>query len=88
MFDKMKNMANQFQLFQELMKDDNFKAFVSHPKVRGVFMEPEFQQIVRERNMSKMMAHPKFAELMRDPEVAQLMMKLKGSHLFKGGFGS
>ena len=76
MFDKMGNMMDQFKMMQELMKDENFSALMSNPKVREVFMDPEFQKLVKENDLSKLASNPKFASLMNDPEVVRLISKL------------
>ena len=81
MFGKLKGMTDQLQMMRELMKNEDFKALISHPKVQEVFMDPEFQKIVMEKDLAKVMTHPKFAFLMNDPEVAKLMLKFKA-----GGF--
>ena len=77
MFGKIGDATNQLKMLQELMKDENFRALISHPKVREVFMDSEFQKLVKENNLAKVMSHPKFAYLMNDPEVAQLMLRFK-----------
>ncbi len=76
MFDKMKEMAGQYQMMQKLMQNDEFKTFISHPKVQGLFMDPEFQLTAQSKDFTKIMAHPKVMELMKDPELAPLMAKL------------
>ena len=76
MFDKMKGMMDQFALMQRLMKDENFRAFISHPKVQELFKDPEFKEVAKSQDFTRIVAHPKFAALMKDPEVAQLMAKL------------
>lgn len=76
MFDKMKGMMDQFQLMQRLMQDDNFKAFISHPKVQDLFKDPEFKEVAKSKDFARIMAHPKFAELMKDPQLASLMAKI------------
>lgn len=82
MFNKLKGMTDQFKMMQKLMQDENFRAFISHPKVREVFMDPEFQTIMKSKDAQKMMTHPKFSSLMRDPEVAQLIAKLNPGTFF------
>ncbi len=76
MIEQMSGMMGQFQMMQRLMADDNFKAFISHPKVRELFKDPEFKEVARSQDFSKILSHPKFAELMRDPELASLMAKI------------
>ena len=84
MFDKIKGMMNQAQQLQELMKDENVRAFISHPKVQSVFMDPEFQAIVKEKSFSKLVTHPKFNSLMQDPTVAKLLAKLSPQSFSQG----
>ncbi len=76
MFGQLKNMAGQFQLMQKLMKDENFKAFMTHPKVQELFNSAEFKEIAKSKDMAKISAYKPFVDLMRDPEVAQLISKL------------
>ena len=76
MFDKMKDMMGQFQMMQKLMKDDNFKSFISHPKVQELFRDPEFKEIAKTRDFAKIVASPKFMALMKDPELSSLMAKI------------
>ncbi len=82
----MKNMAEQFQLMQKLMKDENFKAFMSHPKVQEAFRDPEFQAAIKTQDQNKIMGNPKLSALMRDPEVAALLSKVNPQLLFGGNF--
>ncbi len=76
MFDKMKGMAEQFQMMQKMMQDEDFRKFIAHPKIQEVFQDPEFKEVAKTRNFTKILSHPKFAESMRDPEVAALVAKL------------
>ena len=73
MFDKMKDMMGQMQMMQQLMKDENFKAFISHPKTQELFRDPEFKEVAQSRDFARITAHPKFMELARDPELAQFL---------------
>ena len=76
MFGKMKGMMDQMQLIQKMMKDENFRAFISHPKIQEMFKDPELQEMMKKQDMSKMMTHPKFAALREDSELAALAAKL------------
>ena len=76
MFGKMKDMMGQMQMMQKLMQDENFKAFISHPKVQELFRDPEFKDVAKTRDFAKIAAHPKFAALARDPELSQLLVKI------------
>ena len=84
MFDGMKDMMGQFQIMQRLMTDDNFKAFIAHPKVQEVFKDSEFKEIAKSRDFSKILSNPKFAALMRDPELAALMAKINPQSFMQG----
>ncbi len=61
---------------QKLMQNEDFRAFVSHPKVQELFKDPDFQVIAKTKDFSKIMTHPKLMSLMRDPELGALMTKL------------
>ena len=76
MFEKFKNMTDQIQMAQKLMKDENFRNFMMHPKVQELFLDEEFKEVARTRDFSKIMSHPKFTELMKDPELSNLMIKI------------
>ena len=76
MFDKMNDLLAQMQMMNELMKDDNFKAFVAHPKVQELFQDPEFKDIAKSRDLAQITSHPRFMEMARDPEVARLLVKI------------
>lgn len=77
MFGKMKSMMDQLKMAQQLMKDDNFKALMSHPKVQELFKNPDFISAAKSQDFSRLMADPKFAAILKDPEVLELMKKLK-----------
>ncbi len=64
------------QMMQKLMQDENFKTFISHPKVQELFKDPEFKVIAQTKDFSKILLHPKFALLMREPELSSLMAKI------------
>ena len=81
MFDKLKGAVNQLQLLQRLMKDEQFKTLMAHPKIQAVLMDQEFQKLVKARDTAKIAAYPKFAALLRDPEVAPLLAKLNPQQL-------
>lgn len=76
MFEQFKGMGQQFQMIQKLMQDQNFKAFISHPKVQELFKDDDFKEIAKTKDFARILAHPKFALLMRDPELASLMAKI------------
>ena len=84
--------SNQFNLTtqrysegdcERLMKDENFKALISHPKVQQVFMDPEFQEAIKSQNMGKLATNKKFASLRSDPEIAPLLAKIDPASLAK-----
>lgn len=76
MFDKMKDQFKQLQMLQRLMKDENFRKLMSHPKVQATLQDPDVQQLAKSQDLAKLLAHPKMATLMRDPEVSTLFTKL------------
>lgn len=84
MFGKMKGMMEQMAVMQRMMKDENFRAFISHPKVQEVFQDPEFKEVAKTQDATRIFAHPKFAALLRDPEVGALMSKIDPKQ-FLGG---
>ena len=84
MFGKMKDAMGQLAMMQRLMKDENFKAFISHPKVQALFKDAEFKEVAQTKDFSKILAHAKFAALTRDPEVAALMAKINPKNLMGG----
>ena len=88
MFDKMKDMMGQMKMMQELMRDENFKAFIAHPKVQELFRDAEFKLVAGTRDFSKIMGHPKFMELGRDPELSQLLLKIDPKRFIKGNEGN
>ncbi len=77
MFGKMKDMMGQMQMIQKMMKDENFKAFMAHPKVQELFKDPEFIAMLKTQDFKKIAAHPKFSVLREDKELADLAAKLK-----------
>ncbi len=76
MFDKMRDMAQKMQMMQKLMKDENFKAFMTHPKIQELLKDPDFQELVKNGNMDRIASHPKFSAFRNDPGLAALVMKL------------
>ena len=84
MFENIKGMMGQFQMMQKLMADENFKAFISHPKVQEVFKDSEFKEVAKSKDFSKILSNPKFAALMRDSELAGLMAKIDPKKFMQG----
>ena len=81
MFGNMKDMAAQMQAMQRMMQDENFRAFVSHPKVQALFRDPEFKEVAKSRDFGKIATHPKFAAMAQDPEVSKLLLKIKPENM-------
>ena len=79
MFDKMKSFMSQMQLMQKLMKDENFKAFISHPKIQVLMKDPEFVELMKSKDFQKVSSHPKFSVLRDDKELAELARKMAAS---------
>ena len=77
-------MMGQMKMRQELMRDDNFKIFIAHPRVQELFRDPEFKTVAASRDFSKIAAHPKFMELAKDPELSQLLLKMDPKRFIKG----
>lgn len=77
MFGKFKNMADQIQMAQKLMKDENFRNFMTHPKVQELLKDPEFQESLKKQDPSQLFNHPKVLALQTDPEIAKLAAKLQ-----------
>ncbi|MBU3758442.1 MAG: hypothetical protein FGM27_00720 [Candidatus Omnitrophica bacterium] len=69
MFGKFKSMADQLKMAHKLMKDENFRNLMAHPKMQELMKDPEFQRLAREQNFARLTAYPKFAALLRDPEL-------------------
>lgn len=76
MFGKMGDMMKQLQLMQKLMKDENFKAFISHPKMQELIKDAEFMALMKKQDMAALQKHPKFGSVMRDPEILALLGKI------------
>ena len=76
MFGKMGDMMKQLQMMQKLMKDENFKAFISHPKMQELIKDPDFMALMKKQDMPALQKHPKFGSVMRDPEILELIRKI------------
>ena len=76
MFNQIQGVMGQFQMMQKLMADENFKTFISHPKVRELFQNSEFKDVAKSQDFAKILANPKFTVLMRDPELSGLIAKI------------
>ncbi len=76
MFGGAKDLMQQMALVQKLMKDENFKQFISHPKVQELFKDPEFMKLLQSKDAQKIMSHPKLAVLREDEELRALLGKL------------
>lgn len=77
MFDQFKNKIEQLQMMQRLMKDENFRAFMAHPKVQELFRDPEFIEIVKKQDTKKLLSHPRLAALKDYPELKEHLSKIK-----------
>lgn len=76
MFSFGKGLTQQIQLMQKLMKDENFRKFMMHPKVQELFKDPEFMEAMKNKDAAKLMGNPKIREFQADPELRELMGKL------------
>lgn len=77
MFGKMKDMAAQIQMMQKLMKDENFKVLISHPKMQELMKDPGFIEMIKSKNFSSIATNPKLAALRDDPDLLQLISKVR-----------
>ena len=76
MFGHLNGMMGNFQMMQKLMRDENFKTFIAHPKVQELFKDEEFKEVAKTKDFSKILSHPKFATLMQDSKLSALMAKI------------
>ena len=76
MFEKLQGMAKQMQMLQRLLKDENMRTLMSHPKVQTLFTDPEFQTVLKTQDPAKIMSFARLQTLMQDPEVAVLISKV------------
>ena len=77
MWPHLKDMAAQMQMVQKLMKDENFKALITHPKMQELLKDPEFLELMKTKDFQKAASNPKLAVLKDDPELLQLISKVK-----------
>ena len=61
MFGQIKSAMDQLKMMQQVMQDEHFKAFISHPKVQAVLTDPEFQTLIKQQNWVKLGTHPIFS---------------------------
>lgn len=86
MFGTFKQMMQQLQAAQRLMKNEPFRELMSHPKVQELFRDPEFLTLVKAQDMAKITTHPKLAALIRDPDVAALFSKINPQSLLQASW--
>ncbi len=79
MFGKVKDFMGQMQLMQKMMQDENFKAFISHPKIQVLMKDPEFIELLKSKDIQKISGNPKFSILRDDRELADLAQKMAAS---------
>ena len=77
MFGKMKDMAAQMQMIQKLMKDENFKALIAHPRMQELMKDPDFLELMKTKDFQKAASNPKLAGLKNDPELLELMSRVQ-----------
>ncbi len=83
MFGKIGGFMKQMQMAQKLMKDENFKNFISNPKVQAAFQDPAFREAAQSQDPQKILSHPKMAALRSDPEILALLSKVDFKDLMK-----
>ncbi|MFA6600829.1 MAG: hypothetical protein WC352_09295 [Candidatus Omnitrophota bacterium] len=71
----------QIQLMHQLMKDENFKKLMGHPRVQELFRDPEFLKALQTKDAANLMSHPGLAKLQEDPELREMIGKLDLSKL-------
>lgn len=86
MFNKMGDLFKQLQTAQRLMKDERFRALISHPKVQTLLQDPDFRALLTSQDPAKpdfatLTSNPKLAALLRDPEVAALFSRINPATL-------
>lgn len=64
-------------MMQKLMKDENFKALMAHPKTQELMRDPEFIELMKTKDFQKAASNPRLAALKDDPELRQLMLKVQ-----------
>lgn len=70
-------MAAQLQMMQRLMKDENFKALMAHPKMQELMRDPEFLEMMKSQDLQKVSTNPKIAGFKDDPELVALISKIQ-----------
>ncbi len=60
-----------------IAKDENFRKFLSNPKVQALMKDPEFEKAVKEKNMMKLMSNPEFMGVMKDPELRMALEQMQ-----------
>ena len=84
MFKKFQDQMKQMQMLQKMMKDENFRTLVSHPKVQALMQDTEFQRVVQTRDPKKIANFPKLVALRNDPDLAAILSKFKPEEFLKG----
>ena len=81
MFESLKGTWQQLQMMQRLMKDERFKAFITHPKVQALLSDQAFQAAVKSKDTVRITTA--LAPLSRDPELAPLVAQINFQTLLK-----
>jgi F0F1-type ATP synthase delta subunit len=74
--DKDDTILENFEQLLQFAKDENFKKFLSHPKVQKLMSDETFKKAVVEKNIFKLMSNEEFVTLLKDPEVREALEKL------------
>jgi len=82
MFDGMNDTKQQMELIQKLLKDENFRQLMMHPKFQSLMQDAEFMEAVKSRDKSQIMTHPKFVELKDEPGLKDLFTKIDFESFF------
>jgi len=72
-----------FQNFDDLVtlsKDENFRKFLSNPKVQALMQDESFRQAVQEKNVFKLISNKDFTQLLQESEVRIVLEDIAKKH--------
>jgi hypothetical protein len=65
-----------FDALLKLAKDENFRKFLTHPKVQELMADPEFKRAVQSKDMLQLISNKRFTEIMKDPQVREALKQV------------
>jgi len=68
---------SQFGNLIQFAKDENFRKFMSDPRVQELMKNKSFKEAVQEKNVFKLMSNEEFTELLKDPEIRLTLEDMK-----------